>query len=429
MNNGRNRNSRIPNGHDSYTASSLTPQEIEEAYSLRKSKLARTDDDFAAPTQMPRNRVSSARSNYDAQVQNENLKRAQRSGTVQPRGGARQTVSRPTESQARGYDAISQSQKPNQQRNLSAQERRQMVAQRSVQRQESQSHSYDRYGTNDRGSYNARPSYDDYSYGNRSGEYVGTRAAGSHRAAREQAVSSRALVTAKNLIIAAAMLVVLAFITFSVIKEFGWVAPFDSFIGNGVRLLRCGVLTVIARALTFIGSTKITLVIGVLFGLFLLWKGQWTSIFWFVGTMAVGLGGGLAFKHLVDRPRPEGLTIDGSMMETDPCFPSGHCVTAILLWGMIAVILYVYYTNNDCGGIIKNVFKGIAIAMPILMPIMRMYLGEHYPTDCIGGLLWGGLVLLICGSIFLNKYLLDESQRRGANPRYSQRSMTRVRHR
>jgi membrane-associated phospholipid phosphatase len=43
----------------------------------------------------------------------------------------------------------------------------------------------------------------------------------------------------------------------------------------------------------------------------------------------------------------------------------------------------------------------VALATLILMPISRMLEGEHWPSDVLGGLLYGGFWLAIAAHVYL----------------------------
>ncbi|MCR5845626.1 MAG: phosphatase PAP2 family protein [bacterium] len=259
-------------------------------------------------------------------------------------------------------------------------------------------------------------------YGRDNRGYARVNPAGTGRtpAKRGFPISKRALIAA------GVFIAIFAFILISVTAGMGWVVPFDEAIGGAVRSLRVGFLNPIMRAISFLGSTKVSIVFIALFCVFLFLKRERSGLIFFVIAIGVGLGAAWGCKYLVGRARPTGILLDGDLVETDPCFPSGHSVTALLLWGLIAVILYVYYTNRGEGGAIKALSKGFAIIWPLLMGLSRLYMGEHFATDVFGGWAFAAFVLVLAASFYLNRFLLDDDARERANPRYRQRSMDRI---
>ena len=89
-------------------------------------------------------------------------------------------------------------------------------------------------------------------------------------------------------------------------------------------------------------------------------------------------------KVAVNEPRP--FTVDGRIKMLDPvndaAFPSGHTQGAVVVWGYLAAAFK------------RRWLTGLAIALIVLIPISRIYLGVHYPTDVAGGYVIGCLFLL-----------------------------------
>ena len=105
--------------------------------------------------------------------------------------------------------------------------------------------------------------------------------------------------------------------------------------------------------------------------------------------LGVGLFGNMAnqfLKILCRIPRPwvkdSGFQpVEGAIGEaTGYSFPSGHSQTAVGTFGCIAA------TQKN------RIIRGICIAMMILVPFSRMYLGVHTPEDVLVG---GGMALLM----------------------------------
>ncbi len=63
-------------------------------------------------------------------------------------------------------------------------------------------------------------------------------------------------------------------------------------------------------------------------------------------------------------------------------FPSGHSQDAVAIWGYLATQLR------------RTWFWVVALTLILLIALSRIYLGVHFPTDVLGGLLFGVLLLL-----------------------------------
>ena len=120
--------------------------------------------------------------------------------------------------------------------------------------------------------------------------------------------------------------------------------------------------------------------------------------------MAVGFLGTLANQFLklacqVPRPwiRDPNFTIVESARAgaTGYSFPSGHSQNSVGTFATLA------YSTKD------RFLKGLCIAVCVLVPLSRMYLGVHTPSD----VLVGSGMALICLSIFLPLFREDDGSR------------------
>lgn len=64
-------------------------------------------------------------------------------------------------------------------------------------------------------------------------------------------------------------------------------------------------------------------------------------------------------------------------------FPSGHTQGAVVVWGYLASVYK------------KTWLWILAILLMIFIPMSRVYLGVHFPTDLLGGYIIGALLLVI----------------------------------
>ncbi len=64
-------------------------------------------------------------------------------------------------------------------------------------------------------------------------------------------------------------------------------------------------------------------------------------------------------------------------------FPSGHTQSSVLIWGYLAACYRRFW------------LWGLAMLLMILVPLSRLYLGVHFPTDLVGGYLLGAMILFV----------------------------------
>lgn len=139
----------------------------------------------------------------------------------------------------------------------------------------------------------------------------------------------------------------------------------------------------------FLGK-ELPIVIAVILVLYFLHKHLWREI----AMVAIGMGGGGLLWYLLirvfDRARPELQA--GPLIVTDPSFPSGHTITAILCYGLLAYLLVPRMPSAF--------WKWFVILSSVLVMLFigfsRLFVDAHYLTDLLAGyalgLAWAGLV-------------------------------------
>jgi len=89
-------------------------------------------------------------------------------------------------------------------------------------------------------------------------------------------------------------------------------------------------------------------------------------------------------KKMVCRPRPS--VVAHLMVEHSSSFPSGHTMTAMGLYGLIALLLW----RRD-----KKLPAVLSAVWVLLVAASRLYLGVHYPSDVLASLMLGMVLLVI----------------------------------
>jgi len=144
--------------------------------------------------------------------------------------------------------------------------------------------------------------------------------------------------------------------------------------------------TSVMLGITQLASTLAVLVIGALV-LFILWrKGAYWSLIGFLGALSLGNLARIVLKDLIARPRPPAAF--QVYQETGYSFPSGHTLSAVMLYGFVAYIIWQYAPRP-----LRIV--GVILSATIIMAVglSRMYLGVHYLCDVIAGAILGGVFL------------------------------------
>jgi undecaprenyl-diphosphatase len=96
---------------------------------------------------------------------------------------------------------------------------------------------------------------------------------------------------------------------------------------------------------------------------------------------------GDALKLLVASPRPSAELVRVVYPQQRYGFPSSAAFLSVVLLGMIGYLIWRYYS--------AVVACGVLPLLAFLIGLSRVYVGEHWATDVVGGWLFGGAWLLV----------------------------------
>ena len=167
-----------------------------------------------------------------------------------------------------------------------------------------------------------------------------------------------------------------------------------------VQGLQSGWLDQVALAVSSLGlvPVSITVVLAVSGSLFIL-RHQADALI--VVLSVVPMVAGNALKLIVERPRPDYLLVGSAPHGLS--FPSGHSVYAILIGGML-----IFLVGQLVNPPLLRRWLQIGIGLVILaIGASRVYLGVHWPSDVLGGYLFGCMALV--GLIALRNRLVHRT--------------------
>ena len=109
---------------------------------------------------------------------------------------------------------------------------------------------------------------------------------------------------------------------------------------------------------------------------------------WLVAALVVSLSN-RGVKFLVDRPRPADDLVDVGDKASGLSFPSGHVTAAVVVYG------FIFYLASFLipAGLLRFLVQTSCLVVVVLTALQRVYAGAHWPSDVLGGLLFGGLLL------------------------------------
>lgn len=108
--------------------------------------------------------------------------------------------------------------------------------------------------------------------------------------------------------------------------------------------------------------------------------------------LAIGLGGSWLlngiFKLFFRRERPD--LWESSKRPMDYSFPSGHSMSAISFYGLLAASFTAFFA------VPLGITASLATLLALAVGFSRMYLGVHWPTDVLSGWVAGAIWLGAC---------------------------------
>jgi membrane-associated phospholipid phosphatase len=183
---------------------------------------------------------------------------------------------------------------------------------------------------------------------------------------------------------------VLYFVGYAVTR---WEPSFDDGVPRWLQTFRTEQLDHLSWLASKAGDTHAVLVVCLVFCplALALWR-RWRPIVFIVLTMIGELTLFLCAAAATGRARPSVEQMDGQMPTSS--FPSGHIAATMCLWLAIAVVCFPRVRQWW-----RWIFPVLAVVMPAMVALSRMYRGMHHPTDVLGATLltvcWVGALYLI----------------------------------
>jgi membrane-associated phospholipid phosphatase len=147
----------------------------------------------------------------------------------------------------------------------------------------------------------------------------------------------------------------------------------------------------------FVGKQLVLLIVTILC-IYFIYKHYWRELAMILLSSAVG---SIVWNFVISyfaRPRPPEQT--GLVVKTIPSFPSGHTMSALIVYGFLAYILIPKMPSRFW----KWIVAIAAVLIMLFIGFSRVFQGGHYLTDVIGGyafgLAWAGLIYLLLENIF-----------------------------
>lgn len=197
---------------------------------------------------------------------------------------------------------------------------------------------------------------------------------------------------------------ILIIIALAIIVSINNQLKFDNFIYNIIsKLSVLKTSTPFFKFITFFGGTifLISLTIIMFFIFMFLFKDKKLAIIFVINSLFSALLN-LLLKNIIQRPRPIGFRL---IEISGYSFPSGHSMSSLAIYGFFIYLIFNKIKNKP----LKWSLISFLSLLILTIGISRIYLGVHFATDVIAGLLTSLSSLIIIFSIFKDKLQLTKN--------------------
>ena len=176
----------------------------------------------------------------------------------------------------------------------------------------------------------------------------------------------------------------------------------EKFFGSIIRLEN-NILTKVLYIITNIGSTLGVVIVLILLAIIFMRKKSLSDFKYVVSNVGIGVILMKLLKHIIKRVRPSWKWI----VQGGFSYPSGHTISAILLYGTLILLV-----NKKLNSKYKKYIIAFLSVMIFLISISRIYFGVHYLTDVIASLILGSIILIISNMFMDREFTYDKNKNR-----------------
>ena len=196
------------------------------------------------------------------------------------------------------------------------------------------------------------------------------------------------------------LLFIIGFILLGFFVSANPVPSFDLNISLFVQKYHSDLLDKIMLGISLLGELPYSLIMVVLVSLlFFLFKYKRESYFIFSillsGLIILGV------KNIIDRPRPTEFYVRLVEINRFQSFPSGHVMSYILFFGFMIVLML---QLKSIPLLTRRVITYISVFFMLTVAFSRVYLGAHWFSDTVGGLMLGLICLFLLSYFYLKPF-------------------------
>lgn len=174
----------------------------------------------------------------------------------------------------------------------------------------------------------------------------------------------------------------------------GGLFPGDTTIARAVQAVDASGVGAMVRLLNGVFHAPVLIGITIALSIFLGILGYIPQMFLLAATSLAQVTNA-ALKTMVGRPRPEDGHVQVTEQASGLSFPSGHTMGTVVFCGVIIYLSYQLISNRY----LRLAVQALAITQMFAIGFSRVYTGAHWPSDVVGGFLWGAwfvVFLVVC---------------------------------
>jgi undecaprenyl-diphosphatase len=169
--------------------------------------------------------------------------------------------------------------------------------------------------------------------------------------------------------------------------------PGDETAAELVDHIQTGVLTGVAKVVSFLGSAGFTWALALVGAALLAWRRRWVEFWVLLGGMTITQVGLAGLEDSVDRPRPADPLVSAS----GSSFPSSHAAHSVVyLWLAVTIVLRLRPGMARATAVVVT-----GLVLTALIGLARVYLDVHYLSDVSAGWALGAAAFSFCATIGL----------------------------
>lgn len=205
-----------------------------------------------------------------------------------------------------------------------------------------------------------------------------------------------------SIAISVALLVAFVAVGVQVASAAPWTTQFNESVNAAIHGLRNDALNGAIVVLTTMGDIVPMACLGALTVVVLAVRRHWDDVVFVTGNALVGVLVVQILKRLFAVSRPDAETLVA--LPASFSFPSAHTSCSLIVLGLVALVVVRWLRSRNASAPVEVVVFCLFVLLAVCIGLSRIYVGVHWPTDVLGGWLFGAAWLIPSAAWYLSQY-------------------------